>query len=246
MIDFYSDDIPSFFDRPRNYHVRSPLLLTYPLNYAAARGDVASVRDLINMGVDVNSRGDMQETALHEAISAGSIPVVQLLLSAGARTDLRDSFGRTPVDLAITTGSTELIEIIHSQEFNPKSISINEIATLYIKDYDFANETWNISAPNEFGEFPIHIAVRRSSLEELRAFIAAKCNINAQTADEMKYSALHYAAGTGNLEIIKYLLANRIDHTLIDGLNRTATDLIYLNGKSENILFINKWLTQDV
>ena len=76
MIDFYSDDIPSFFDRPRNYHVRSPLLLTYPLNYAAARGDIASVRYVINMGVDVNSRGDMQETALHEAISAGSIPVV--------------------------------------------------------------------------------------------------------------------------------------------------------------------------
>ncbi|QNP47837.1 ankyrin repeat domain-containing protein [Diaphorobacter aerolatus] len=242
MIDFYSDEIPDFFKKPENYHKRSPLLLTYPLNYAAARGDIKSVYELIERGVDVNSRGDMQETPLHEATTAESIEIVSALLNAGASKNIKNEFGKTPLDLAIQTNNKKIIELIRSYNSNPPTISIAEIAGIYAQEYNFPQENFNINTSNEFGEFPIHIATRRSSIIELRSLLVNNCNVNVQTEDEMKYTALHYAAGIGNLTIIKFLLKNEAAHSLLDGFNRTAIDLMYLIGDAENIFYMDEWL----
>lgn len=76
--------------------------------WAAARGRLAAVRLLIELGWEVNTfgRGDVPsgmkwQTALHTAAGEGYVDLVELLLSAGADPNLRDArFGGTPLGWA--------------------------------------------------------------------------------------------------------------------------------------------------
>jgi ankyrin repeat protein len=61
------------------------------IHQAAVSGDLAKVSDLLDGGVDINSRDESLQTALHCAIRNDSSSMVQLLLSRGADTSLRDN-----------------------------------------------------------------------------------------------------------------------------------------------------------
>ena len=63
---------------------------------ATLRDDLNSVSILVDAGFDVNSAGDMGNTALHYAYHKKNPQMVELLKAAGARTDIRNLFGRCP------------------------------------------------------------------------------------------------------------------------------------------------------
>lgn len=75
-----------------------------PLHVFAWRGEVASVRVLLEASADVNALGDMDETALHIALRQQNEALVRLLLDAGARTTIRSEFGETAQDIAQRVG----------------------------------------------------------------------------------------------------------------------------------------------
>lgn len=69
------------------------------------RGDCDGLQELLDKGLDVNSREDRSGcTALHRAAEYGKEDVVELLLGACADIDARDKHGNTPWDLACRTG----------------------------------------------------------------------------------------------------------------------------------------------
>ncbi|XP_011873512.1 PREDICTED: ankyrin repeat domain-containing protein 40-like [Vollenhovia emeryi] len=60
-------------------------------------GDTDGVKDLLNLGVDVNARDpDSGWTALHWACKEGYLDMVALLLKSGADETLRSEIGETP------------------------------------------------------------------------------------------------------------------------------------------------------
>ena len=70
---------------------------------AAFNGQVAGLRRLIGLGVDLDAVNPGLEHAapLHNAVSSGSLAAVQTLVEAGARLDTRDTGHRlTAVDWA--------------------------------------------------------------------------------------------------------------------------------------------------
>ena len=74
-----------------------------PLHMAAARGDVAKAKLLIDAGAQVNQRTkiDAEETPLMEAAFLGQPETVQLLLDHGADASMRDVIhNRTPLEIA--------------------------------------------------------------------------------------------------------------------------------------------------
>ena len=74
---------------------------TPALNSAAAGGDTAIVRILVQAGADVNVVSEYgSETPLLAAIDKNRINVVRVLLDAGAPPDQRDRFDRTPLQVA--------------------------------------------------------------------------------------------------------------------------------------------------
>jgi ankyrin repeat protein len=78
-----------------------PLTKAEQLQEAARKGDAATVRKLIDEGVDVNTKFRYNATALFYAADHGHVDVVKVLLEKGADLTLKDTFyGFTPLMLA--------------------------------------------------------------------------------------------------------------------------------------------------
>lgn len=72
------------------------------LQEAARKGDAATVRKLLDEGVDVNTKFRYGATALFYACDHGHVEVVKVLLDKGADLTVKDSFyGFTPLMLAV-------------------------------------------------------------------------------------------------------------------------------------------------
>jgi hypothetical protein len=71
------------------------------LSEAARRGDAATVKALLDAGVDVNTKFRYGNTALSFACDRGHLEVVKVLLDAGADVNVKDTFyGATPLSWA--------------------------------------------------------------------------------------------------------------------------------------------------
>jgi len=71
------------------------------LQDAARKGDAAAVKQLLDSGVDVNTKFRYNATALFFACDAGNVEVVKVLLDHGADINVKDTFyGFTPLLIA--------------------------------------------------------------------------------------------------------------------------------------------------
>jgi hypothetical protein len=67
----------------------------------AGIGDVPGMKYIrMHSDVDVNSRGQLGATALHEAVLGRSVRAIEYLLKLGVDKSVVDDFGQTPLELA--------------------------------------------------------------------------------------------------------------------------------------------------
>lgn len=71
-----------------------------PIHAAAANGNLAILRALLEHGVDVNARQQQDFTPLHTAADRGDEEMARLLMEHGANPGARDASGRTAADIA--------------------------------------------------------------------------------------------------------------------------------------------------
>ncbi len=71
-----------------------------PLMYAAAKGNVATARALLEMGADVNAQNAFGDTALRVAASEGTLDIAKLLMAAGGDPLMPGRMLLTPLDRA--------------------------------------------------------------------------------------------------------------------------------------------------
>jgi ankyrin repeat protein len=80
-----------------------PLTKAEQLQDAARKGDAATVKKLLDEGVDVNTKFRYGTTAIFFACDAGQTDVVKVLLEHGADLSVKDTFyGMTPLALAVS------------------------------------------------------------------------------------------------------------------------------------------------
>lgn len=78
------------------------------LQDASRKGDAATVKKLLDEGVDVNTKFRYNATALFYACDAAHVDVVKVLLDHGADLTLKDTFyGFTPLMLAVNPARTK-------------------------------------------------------------------------------------------------------------------------------------------
>src|SRR5258708_10410717 len=99
-----------------------PLTKAEQLQEAARKGDAATVKKLLDQGVDVNTKFRYNATALFYACDHGHLEVVKVLLDHGADMSGKDTFyGFTPLMLATgpaqkkTPAHTEIATLLGQQ-----------------------------------------------------------------------------------------------------------------------------------
>ena len=109
-----------------------PLTKAEQLQEAARKGDAATVKKLLDEGVDVNTKFRYNATALFYACDHGHLEVVKVLLDHGADMGIKDSFyGFTPLMLATGPAQkkrpehTEIAKLLIAKGAPGKELALN-------------------------------------------------------------------------------------------------------------------------
>ena len=159
-----------------------------PAHTAAFKGSAECTRALVEAGFDLNTRGRLGRTILHEAVLGRVVPIVESLLGReGAQMviDAWDFNGNTPLHLATGNSVEADVEV--------------EMVRLLMR------HGANIELKNREGNTPAHIVARGGAVESMRAFIDA--GFDVRTRGVRSQIILHRAASRSSTDMVRYLLS---------------------------------------
>jgi ankyrin repeat protein len=149
---------------------------------AAAVGDVATVRHMIERGMDPDSKGTQGWTALRKAAIKNKYEVAFELLRRGASVDARNHFGQTALLLACAYGHHEMASLLLFYGADP-------------------------NLGNSGGQTPLMIAASKGHVLVVGALLDAGRRIDINQTDHGGKSALHCAIEFDHDNITKMLEA---------------------------------------
>lgn len=178
------------------------------LHYAAVRGDLEAIVQLLDYGTPVDQRNDAGRTALAEAARDGELAAVRRLINRGANVDAADQAGFTPLHLA-------------AQAQNPAVVR------------HLLGARASVNARNKWQQTPLWLAswqTRRGNSEVTHSLVANGADVNL--ADEKGYTPLHMAARAGRDAIVAYLLD---EGARVDPRNQQSRTPLYLAAIGDNL-----------
>ena len=157
------------------------------LTYAASQGDKDAVRRLLASNADVEAGDASGATALHWACSEGHLDIASdLLFEAGAPTNVRTTTNNSaPIHWAAEAAqnSGALVKLLIT--------------------YDGRNGESGIDPHNRWKQTPLSQAAAKHA-DAVRVLLEARADVNNR--DFAKYTPLHIAAETGNVNSARLLV----------------------------------------
>lgn len=198
---------------------------------AARTQDAKTVRSLLNQKTEVNARSRDGSTALLWLAHWNDVDTADLLLSAGADANAANDFGMTPLSQACTNDSAPLVRLLLKSGANPntpiatgetplmtcaKTGSVDAIRMLI--EYG-ANA--NAKEPEQ-NQTALMWASAENHPDAVKALIEAHADLTAHS--RQGFTALHFAARQGDLDIVKLLLAAGVDVNILTQPDSAAAD----------------------
>jgi ankyrin repeat protein len=185
---------------------------------AARNQDQPGIRTLLNQHIDVNLRSEDGSTALLWAAHWNDLATAELLIRAGADANAANDFRMTPLSQACTNGSARFVELLLKARANPdtpiatgetplmtcaRTGSADAVAMLLAQGADV-----NGKEPTQ-NQTALMWAAAEQHPQVLQTLIAAHADLRAHT--KRGFTALHFAARTGDLESTRILLDAGVD-----------------------------------
>ena len=209
-----------------------------PLNAAAGRGDVETVKLLLEAGADFKKGEKTGKAALAAAAEEGRLEVVKLLLAAGAEVDQTDQVGGTAFLWAsgVRNSDPEVLKVLLAAGANPNVSDVNGLTPLLwnaaIGDPAcmkvLLEQKVNINAPDKIAsETALMRAVRSGKPEGVKQLLAAGAKVDEK--NRVGSTALLLSAAGGSLEKLKMIVEAKPD------LNaRDAQGMMHLESRPDS------------
>jgi ankyrin repeat protein len=168
------------------------------LSEAVKAGDVAGARAILDGDPSLVNRPDAAFGAapLHWAALKGRAEMVSYLLSVGADVNAKNAKGETPLDVARRAGRGEIVDIL------------NGGATLGARRPEAASAPPPASAA---GEADIFAATRAGDVVAVRQMLERNPALLNQPDSQYGATPLHWAAATGHVDLVSFLVAAGAD-----------------------------------
>ena len=194
---------------------QAPAIGSEALFTAIEKGDVETVRLLVEAGADVNAaEGFGGNTPLHEAVEEGNAEIVQILVDAGADIEAEGFMGQTPLSLAAEEGASEIMQILLGQGADNGTPEGEDKQTPVI------------------GSEALFTAIEKGDVETVRLLVEAGTDVNAAEGFGGN-TPLHEAVEEGNTEIVQILVDAGADIEAEGFMGRTPLSLAAEEGATE-------------
>ncbi len=195
---------------------------------AARTGDATRVKELLEQNRNLLSARDwLGNTALIIAVNSGHAAVAELLFNAGVQPDIHEAaaIGQTDRVARLLDEDASLLDAYSAEGFTPIGLAAHyghRETTLYLLDRG-ANAS--IVSRHPLGVTPLHAALFGRQRETALLLIERGADVNIRRGGRKwpraGWTALHYAAGCGLIELIDSLLAYGGDLNSLDDEGRT-------------------------
>jgi len=199
-----------------------------PIHDAAHRGDLTSLRTLLNAdSLLVHARDSLGATPLHFAALGGHQGVVEFLLGRNAAVDARDDYGSTPLHYAMRGGPRypaiegAFVDVSGLEAMYRPGDTLRQAADIpwVAVVSTLIGRRADVDAADRFGATPLHRAAGAGRLLLVRSLIGRSATVDAR--DINGRSALHWASQAGNATLTVELLREQSDANAVDNDGRT-------------------------
>lgn len=225
--------------------------LSIELVEAVKTGNLIRLKEIINLGVNINNKDQNGNTILFLASLYGQKEVVELLINIGANVNERDNNGRTPLMYAAYNGHTSVIELLLQSGADVyQTDNWGTRTAIYVAFFNGHREVLDLFEDWGFEHF-INDSVVINRLSNLT--LEKKFDLRVQDIfkrflkwvgdNDVIYNnktVLMRAAEIGNEEAVEILLKAGTNINLKNDLDQTALSLAKENNKLNIIVMLKK------
>lgn len=203
---------------------------------AARTGDVARVKELLEQNRRLLAARDwLGNTALIMAVNSGQQAVAELLFKAGVQPDIHEAaaIGQTSRVAELVGKDAALLDSYSAEGFTPLALAAHfgHPETLWFLMGRGANV--NAVARHPLGVTPLHAALFGRQSDTARLLIRHGADVNARRGGKgwprAGWTALHYVAAFGMIELIEPLLSRGADLDAPDDVGCTPVQVALEN-----------------
>eukprot|EP00057_Strongylocentrotus_purpuratus_P003131 XP_003725987.1 PREDICTED: transient receptor potential cation channel subfamily A member 1 isoform X1 [Strongylocentrotus purpuratus] len=203
------------------------------LHLAVLKRNTEVIQRLLDEGVDVNVRKKNGMTPIHIAAMNGATTTVTQLIENGADIEMQDNEGMTPLHRAAVYNRVESMAFLIHEGAVIDGVDDNGFTPLFCaawKGHTSAGELLltrgaDVHVFDVRHKSPLHWAAEMDHLSFLQFLLRHGGYSLRNEADENDQTTLHYAAESGNVDMIKLLIKYEAEGDVRDVLCKTPVHI---------------------